>query len=394
MNGPRTVTEAAKVSAERIPVTVRPLSTGESHYLNCVRFLAAEAVMLGHVSKGFLAEPFIGGTIVIQTAAVSLFFFISGLLICYDLLRNFEQVDYGFVHYVIDRATRIFVPLIPILCIVYMSDRIFVPDYPNSEWRNLLYSLVLIDDNAKFQYYFHTVLHQIGLGAWAPPEVVERLGSIRPLWSINLEWWFYMAFGLFFFAVTRGPSVWMLVVGVPVAVLAYNDHFVTWIMGAAFAYLYLSGSLRLSRTWALRAALAAASLLLIVEGMVFGFRFTGELTKLLIGVLAGCSLFLCKEFVWPQRLSRLIAFGAAYSYTLYLTHYPVMVYLKHGLGDGVLSFCVALILTNIVAIVLYFLFERNYKLVRRLLKQALGMSPSLQQCGAASRMPGLFNRKV
>jgi peptidoglycan/LPS O-acetylase OafA/YrhL len=50
---------------------------------------------------------------------------------------------------------------------------------------------------------------------------------------------------------------------------------------------------------------------------------------------------------------------AAYSYTLYLTHYTVMsaISIQSGWARTVVTFVVA----NIVAIALYFAFERHYR---------------------------------
>jgi peptidoglycan/LPS O-acetylase OafA/YrhL len=78
--------------------------------------------------------------------------------------------------------------------------------------------------------------------------------------------------------------------------------------------------------------------------------------------------FLARE---PGRLqsalARALRFPSDFSYSLYLVHFPVLIYLETWLPrtlGPVVSIGIALVVANLVAALFWYLFERHYLAVR------------------------------
>ena len=101
------------------------LSKDSSFFLNFIRLLACQMVVLGHLLI-YCYPPATGNAALfgqmMATSGVILFFIISGLLISRSLLSKMDDGDYGFGSYLVDRFSRIYSGLVPCLMIITLAD--------------------------------------------------------------------------------------------------------------------------------------------------------------------------------------------------------------------------------------------------------------------------------
>lgn len=226
-----------------------------SIYLDLVRFIAALFVFFTHASwqqssGGLLWQLGFG------REAVDVFFVLSGFVIGHVV----ETRERSPLAYAVARAARLYSVALPALALTYVLDRIGQPLRPD------LYTVWCCDLASPARQYFGSLvfLNEIW-SQHAPP------GSALPYWSLGFEVWYYVAFGLAFFA----PRPWnliaaalvLLAVGPGITVL-----FPLWLLGL-YAYR-LCARRRLPRVAG--AALCAGALIVLVLYLEDAHRY-GEL---------------------------------------------------------------------------------------------------------------------
>jgi peptidoglycan/LPS O-acetylase OafA/YrhL len=369
------------------------LSPAQRLYLDVLRAGAAMMVLFGHTAHFFLPHSFLGAGWV-QGLGVYLFFLISGFLISLSVFERRHNPHYGFRAYFIDRFCRIYSAFLPALVLVVVLDS-FVHTSPVYEWRrdytpqDWIGNLLMLQDFPIFQ-----ILRRLG----APDSdwFIGPFGSARPFWTISIEWWIYMLFGgvvLIWLRRTKPIGrIGLLLLAVAAIEPAYHfvggyDQCLTflWIagMGASLLWLRLpalanqSPGLTRSRLLGIALIVAVASVGAIAGRLLANHS---EMIELQFGIFLGTFVFAMFFFLGlasihvSPLLERLVGFIASYSYSLYLTHYSLLEFLAIRLApgsDGGATFWLAIGAANIVAVVFWYLFERHYRQLARLIKQHL-----------------------
>jgi peptidoglycan/LPS O-acetylase OafA/YrhL len=317
------------------------LSQGQSFLLDLIRGVSAQLVVIGHAAfaAGFPLR------VVMQDLGVVLFFVLSGFLVTASALSKRE---YGFTDFIIDRGARMFVPYIPALFLIWFAGVVLSLPGP-VDLSTFLANLFMLQDFPLHRYL--------------PFPEIERLGSGRPLWSVAMEWWIYMGFAVVFFVGRLPLWGWLLAV-VGAFVVAFNATVgmlsYTWAAGAFAAVLFH----RLPRApWALVAAVLA--LLCVYRWKISNGEFYDLKLNLLIALTFVASLKAGERLVVPRPLVVAAAGIAAFSYTLYLMHYTVLIATRDL--DGLWRVLSVITLANVVSVTLYFAFERHYRRVARAL---------------------------
>ena len=163
-----------------------------------------------------------------------------------------------------------------------------------------------------------------------------------PLWSLGYEFWFYVLAGLTALAILRRgvtPAVGIVAL-MAAPLVADNARFygflIIWCLGAVWFVALTSGidAARLAR-WALIAAagfvLAATAALVVGGPRVANPHYTGaefvfQTAVVGLGSIA-LAAYLRRSTARAPRTVRAVASTAAYSYTLYVVHFPLLLVL-------------------------------------------------------------------
>ena len=161
---------------------IKSLTAGQSTMLNAMRALAAFSVLLGHALVGVVPISWFDGRVPFQSLAVVVFFWLSGFLIAYQCL---SKAEYSFGEYMIDRFSRIYVLYVPALIISYLIFVVVLGRVSPTSWDVVGHLLQLQ----------HTPFSRMIEGI--PP--IKTFGGNSVLWTIAIEWWLYVFFGIAFF---------------------------------------------------------------------------------------------------------------------------------------------------------------------------------------------------
>jgi peptidoglycan/LPS O-acetylase OafA/YrhL len=325
------------------------MNSGTSDFLNASRWVAALAVVFYHVynisvgdhdhvehlSLFWRGVHFFGG---FGHIAVIGFFVISGFLVGGGVILRLPYKGFDVTDYFIHRFSRIYTVLIAALFVSYCVDWLGI-NYLDSS------GIYIHPDQFYANQFGNDITSHLGLGILIgnlmqlQEIIVPSLGSNGPLWSLANEWWYYVLFGFGMVAYRPGRLLTRVIAGGAVAVifillpLPISLLFVVWGIGAGVAVL--------DRYWAawpfFIGATVAAVCLIAVRWLAAHHEnalITGEFI-LDLGAALGYSVALvCAKNLkgrvkfWPlhRRL-------ASFSYTVYLVHFPAMVFIAAFLKE-------------------------------------------------------------
>jgi len=359
---------------------------GDGHYywLDLIRFIAAFAVMACHFRSSFFVEysdlapndhnPIVFGFYFITRLgfeAVLIFFVLSGLLVGGRTIKRLENRTFRARDYAIDRFVRIMLPLIASLLL-------YLPIC-------LAFDIPIIIEN-----WLCSLLSLQG---------IFTDGAFETLWSLSYEVWFYILFFAIGLIFSRGrkSKFWLgitiLAISISVFIKLGATFLYIWLIAAIFFARYRSNNNRHNSiiiSISLFITLISICLLQIGSGshVVYSSSFIGShLFRNYLFIAIGVSFTIFSVFIikrklrhkWSTLLNKYGSKLAAFSYTLYLTHVPVMRLLE-GLGapksgeinvKSVALYLCWLSVSLVIAYLIYLLFERNTYKVKRYLKTRL-----------------------
>ena len=305
--------------------------------LDAFRGLAAIAVLSDHLCATFLL-PYLGATSPLDVAmtllgswAVIIFFILSGYLITSSILYNINtNGSFVWQDYLVSRIARIYPPLIASLglCVVIF----WIADYFNlhgMEAFRLPTDLYVIREKFAFRY------REIVLSLLMRGGVLDMNG---PLWSLYVEVKTYLlAMFIAIIGYTHGGKLrrmWRSLISVIGIIYVLPDlihqftYVAIWILGGIFA-LVLQGNIVKRSYLKLLYGVAILTFIFcaIMEPSLFmqqhiftGAGFTASMAFSII--LAGFM------FDWQigGRVISSFSGTAKYSYTLYIVHFPLLLF--------------------------------------------------------------------
>jgi peptidoglycan/LPS O-acetylase OafA/YrhL len=390
----------------RLPDDLRSPTLGS--FLDMARWMAAALVFVGHLRNplflGYAQVPPEHRNLIVQAwyfvtgltaEAVTVFFVLSGLLVGAAGLARRQAGRFVAADYAIDRLTRLYLPFLPALLLGFALDvvgsRVFASvgfwdhSHPmvaqkigTPPFTSMLDTNILLGNILMLQHY-----------------LVPPLGSNQPLWTISAEFWFYAVFlfalgaaGLAKDRVARVAAFLALA-----AVVAFlGSRFLVllglWSIGVAI------GLVPAGRWRSLPVATGVFLLLLLGARLSKDVLDTSAVLREAKNYAIAMSfayLVCCmrgRRFPWLEKIARPNAFMASFSYSLYLLHFPVMLFLlgalhATGLFPGIArgfdptnwSGISVYLMVTLLVLGSCWLFslatERNTERVRRLLKSKL-----------------------
>ena len=297
-----------------------------SFALDTTRWAAAALVLAYHLSTACLAPgasgPLLGSLEGAGPAAVIWFFVLSGYLIGGGIVLDMRRGRFRFARYALNRATRLYVVLLPALALGYALDSA----------RVLLAGLSPVPgQEAPASYAAATVLGNL---LCLQTITVPTLGSNGPLWSLACEGFYYVLAPLLLAPLLRSRhaairwSLFALAALMLCALWLGNPRvprlFLTWLLGTALRS-YTPRQPHARRLGPLAWIVAVA--VLLAYPMLLP-RVGGAVNLLVAASFAAALLTtIGDERPVPAGAQRLSATLAGSSFSLYLVHVPII----HGL---------------------------------------------------------------
>lgn len=376
--------------------TVAPLSNQASAHLNMLRGIAAFAVLFNHWRNIFfvnwsqvhhhsLVLTFFYWSSRFGHEAVIVFFVLSGYLIGRTVLRSIWTNTWSLKHYAFHRLVRLELVLIPALLLCWFWDKTGIRLFsPSPTYLGTSGSAVLTYNISSW------ISPHIFLGnlAFLQTILVTPFGSDNPLWSLANEFWYYALFPCLAIVLTRRFS-WPCRVMYALCMFAISFFigkwmfagFFIWLLGVLLIFLPKPQSLQSKHSsWLI---LAACVLIVVQLTLTIAPRHIerGINTDYVLAILVMVLLYGLLHNPRPvSKLYRKFADQiAGFSYTLYLTHLPFLVFfsawVNHRRQPSAAGFVVPvgiLCLTVAYSYVIAMIFERNTNRIRKRLESAFG----------------------
>lgn len=318
--------------------------------LDLSRWVAAFLVVIGHarhialvdyreaVDKGIGLNAFYFLT-GFGHEAVVIFFVLSGFLVGGVTLRKWKSSGVNFADYFAHRFSRIYVVLIPAIFVTLALDYAGYTYFNGAE---------LYTNSAKYHTNILQVVLHRDFDAWTFVGNVLMLenmevpiqGSLLTVWSLVYEWWYYCLFAAFAGMllcqkakqrVLAGVAFFGMFIFLPWDLLAWGA---IWVLGVA-VFAYCESSLLKPNIW-LSLALFLAAMIgsrISTHNMAAGPMPQSFLKDFVIGI--GYALVLASFYGRSVKipLETIHRKLAGFSYSLYLVHFPMMVFAVAALHD-------------------------------------------------------------
>ncbi|MBI1266573.1 MAG: acyltransferase family protein [Cryomorphaceae bacterium] len=361
----------------RAPIHSIQFTVRSSLYLNALRFIAAEFVLIAHLAERI--EPLHAKEFYFQIAnlgswSVGIFFVLSGLLIGNSIL-NAKQKSRSFFSYFIDRFSRIYTGLIPSMIVVFIVDTIayiyLSTPLKNIGFAELTINMLMLEEFPLLQsigYYFDNKSVWLRAPFW---------GSDLPLWTLAIEWWLYMLSGWLILKNKRGVLFWVVLMFfsiVPLFQLFFGSR-----MGAGTTLIWFSGFAMLifmNNKHVINIFVSSINhrISIFFSFLVtMGFYFSGhwKLSAMLFPIFLFSLLIKTqKDHSSESPISTYFEKLAGYSFTLYLIHYSIVQHLATTMVDEypVGFVLVGFMTSNILAFIVASFFETKNAWLRSSLK--------------------------
>lgn len=319
-------------------------------FLDLSRWIAASIVFVGHLRNpmffGYSSVPAGDRGVVVQlwyfvtgwhAEAVVVFFVLSGYLVGGLSSARLSMGRFSLANYSIDRVTRLFVAFLPALALTAALDIAGNYWFHGVGFWTHAHPMIkakvatgAFETYATLSIFLKNALMMQTI--WAP-----SFGSNQPLWTISLEFWFYVVFGLVLAAGLAG-SFRLRLFGIAAAVGTaavlggpFSLFMGLWLLGVGAAFVPWRS---VERPVAALALLGALLTLVRVFDNYFDHHEFARIAKEY--AIAATFAWLCvsmrgvsfKPLEWAGGFNK---FMADFSYSLYLIHFPTMLFILAAL---------------------------------------------------------------
>jgi peptidoglycan/LPS O-acetylase OafA/YrhL len=372
------------------PSQLRSPHGAASVHLDALRGIAAVGVCFSHLRDFFFQDyakvphhnPLVSVTYLATGLGhqwVIVFFVLSGYLVGGSVLRSFALDRWSWRSYLLNRITRLYIVLIPALVLGGLLDVAGIHLFGESG----IYGGHAVTHELAFPVASRLNLPTLaGNYAFLQGIYVPTFGSNGPLWSLSYEFWYYIAFPFLVLTLWRRQSVPLrLVNGVLLIAVVLFMHLpiallgLTWLMGVAIHYLpHLPAENALVRRLLMVAAVIACS------GTLAWCKQThNPIADYVLGVVVTCLIYVvlsCSRTPMPKAYNWTAHALSRSSYTLYLVHVPLLVFIAAWMAharqlpnaqselEGVAIFAVVMVYAQVV----WFFFEKRTDAIRGWIK--------------------------
>jgi len=367
------------------------ISISLSNLLNLLRWVSALVVLLSHLrSIMFIDLPnvttplnilwklfyFITG---FGHQAVIVFFILSGYLVGASILKRAIKNTLSVKEYLmIDRGVRIYLVVIPALIITYILD---------SYGYKLFNSSSIYSGDLNFASLNYSIIERLSIPSFLgnilmlQESIFPTFGSNSPLWSLAYEVWYYILFFSIVKIFIKDTSInkifYFAIIILSFLILNKQIflYFLIWLMGVAIWYIKdkIKINIRITLIFFIFS-------LLLSRIHVISYHFISDLfvaTSVCFMILSFQSKSL--KFMQFYNLNKIFS---NFSYSLYVIHFPIIIFLLSFLHDNFSFkfsvepninylgyFIVILVLIYTLAYLFFILTEKNTKKIQKRLQQ-------------------------
>lgn len=280
--------------------------------LDLLRLLAASAVIFGHsyaiTNKGRDPIEAWNGVIFSGGVALHIFFFLSGILVTYSILKKPD-----IVHWFASRILRILPGLF--VCLVLTT-------FVMGAWKTTLPLGRYLTNHDTWLYFRDNLLMNHETQYYLPGVFGNHLDKAinGPLWSLWLEVRLYLWAGLFFWIFQRARREWLTVGILAMVIVAFQAPAWLWVLAEPGNYIICSGLFAtgaLCAIWSDRVVISKVWLLVL---FVAANHYVKTIAFTPLFFFVTCAFVLC--FGYSRWLSR-IRLPGDYSYGMYIYGWPV-----------------------------------------------------------------------
>lgn len=304
-------------------MSINKLSDEQSIFLDIVRLFLSIVVLIGHglgfflnYLDGFFPNYFPHP----QSIAVVCFFYLSGFLIVSSQINQKKDGRANLYKYLFDRGFRVYLTLVPSLLFVVIADS-YIDKFSAIK-------IDLISNYTTIEIFFNNLL--------LLPSV--PFGTMRPIWSLMYEWWIYLFFGGVFFLRVNKLMAPILIGFSLYYIFEVNANgeaghiWIIWVLGGFCAYIYQ----KISKLFWLRHKFAfkVLSFIFLVAALII-YSYAKNAYSIPAGITISLFMFLVmlgEHKILNNFNVRFVKLTVGISFTLFMTHYTVLTYMKMVIG--------------------------------------------------------------
>ncbi len=366
----------------------QPLVKHKYIWLDLFRGLAAVEVFLSHLrslmfkgygtgSSGLFKKAFYFFTGFAHQAVI-VFFVLSGFFITDTIFRSLDKGKFSPAGYSTDRLVRLWIVLIPGLIFTFIIDTAGLHFFGS----NPVYTGIFYMGDINVANHL-TAANFIGDIFFLQGILVTTFGSNSPLWSLSNEFWYYALFPLLLFIFRKnsiGVKLLLTVLSLTIFLFIGKDislYFLIWLIGSGLVWLKRNFSRPSGQLRNMIIIAGVAALVICLYKIRTGTSTESSLdfiTAIFMGLLCYGCLFADGIPAFPKKI---ISFISGFSYSLYVIHLPLCIFLTAALGAdqqnwGIKSFLMYLLIIILVvgvSVLFWFCFESRYIQVRALVRK-------------------------
>lgn len=348
------------------------LTQNQSLSLESMRGVSAIMVVLCHSFQVFIARyasDFFSYIVMIAQASVMVFFVLSGFLIGKSIQSNIHlNKKFNSLVYFKSRLIRIYPPLLLSIILVYFL-AFFAPYFFESK-DILLKNTDSWIESINLQFSSNQIISALTFTNGILP-VSTPFNT--PLWSLPLEVWYYIIAGLF---CTRKIALVILSIFLFIILSSAKYEFFiysfVWLSGLVSSFVSPRSKLALKFYLCM---LCVLTMLCINKGYEY---HTGENTIHYYNLFFGlsCCSFIYVFVIHFDKKIKILPSTSKYSYTLYVIHIPIMIFMvgifeSYVLFSFSISFLLAILSVSICMLTSWYCskFVENKKRIYKLISQ-------------------------
>ncbi len=300
------------------------MNKSTSLYLDFLRIFAAFGVFIGHANFPWFSNNLFPGDL--GHKFVTIFFVLSGYLIAFTV----DKKNKGPQKYLIDRLSRLYSVVLPALIFTYLID--FIGKHLHSNF----YSTLISPNNQWLRFALNATFLQQIWGLSTMPS------TNSPFWSISYEFWYYMLFAVFVYVEGVKKYLMMLLIGLligikivlllpvwamGVLIYRFSNRFIIKNLLAVILFVFTT-ILILGMTFFWNAPFSFHQFPFGKPPLFFSARFIFEWVY---GAIVGFNIFCFNSirvlYVLPSWISKTIRYLSSITFTLYLFHLPILIFL-------------------------------------------------------------------